>query len=153
MQDTIEDKISAPCTRVSRSAAVSLMCEVDNTVHLCWVREGDGGSEGTVRGGGVVSRQLAWVSTHLSLLLLPALLCQTLLLQINKCWTNSSLFNLCRLLHNNEGWCCQRMCPASNDPPVWEDNEEGMYSCGRTLCCSAHSSLLVCLGFGIGTPL
>lgn len=92
---------------------------------------------------GVVSRQLAWASTHLSLLLLPALLCQTLLLQINKCWTNSSLFNLCRLLHNNEGCCCQRMCPASNDPPVWEDNEEGMYSCGRT-------PLLLCTFFSPG---
>lgn len=125
-------KLVPPCTSVSHCAAVSLMCKVENAVHLCWAWEDDGVERGQCRGGGVVgASQLAWVSTHLSLLLSP-LLCQTLLLQINKCWTNFSLLKLCRLLHNNEGWCCQRLCPASNDPPVWADNEERMYSYRRT---------------------
>lgn len=44
--------------------------------------------------------------------------CQTLLLLINKFWTNFSLLNLCRLLHNNAGRRCQPICPAGNDPPV-----------------------------------
>lgn len=90
-------------------------------VHLCWAWglmvvqrgqcEGGGGGGG---GGGVrhvvSSCQITWASTHLSLLP-PVLLCQTLLLQINKCWTNFSLLNPCQPLHNNEGRCCQRMCP------------------------------------------
>lgn len=49
-----------------------------------WWKRGDGAKwwEGGCR---VVSRrQLPWVSIHLSLLL-PAMLCQTLLFQINKC--------------------------------------------------------------------
>lgn len=90
-----------------------------------------GGGDGGGGGCRVVSnRQLTWVSIHLGLLLLllPALLCQTLLFQINKCSTNFSLLNLCRLLHNNEGWCCQSMCPAGNDPPVSGNNEKRMYS-------------------------
>lgn len=145
MQDTIEDKISAPlhsslslCCRLFDVRGRKRCAPVLSMRGWRWER-GDSarGVEGVVS-----SRQLTWVPTHLSLLL-PALLCQTLLLQINKCWTNFSLLNLCRLLHNNEGRCCQRMCPASNDPPVWEDNEERMYSYRGT-------PLLLCTFFSPG---